>query len=474
MSFDLLLGQKFGSYQIISELGRGGMGKVYLAEHPTIGKKVAIKVLHQEFSKEESTLQRFFHEAKAVNDIRHQNVVDVLDVGRTEEGLNYLLMEYLNGSTLFDVLHTQGRFSTERIGHIGLQLCSALTAAHQRGIIHRDLKADNVFLLSSGGPKDFVKLLDFGIAKLLAFEVNGCSLTQDGFVLGTPAYMAPEQALGLPVDQQSDIYSFGVILYQMATGSLPFVDSNPIVVATMHVNAELPSPRERYPQLSPALEEVILTCLAKHKEDRYKNMIELALALSLACRVDPRFYFELELQEHLGTLLATTHLFTEPTVQSYVLGRGAAFEQEITEQYEAQNILQPTIRPAWLLHKVSGMGAVVMLGASVMLGLLYWGLSSSALAKEQWELPMTAIKITSSTSQEPPTQLAIEAKPTPIIVQDKSLPLSLKNLPQTQKSTTPDTKKKVHEVKSPLKPESTTPENKVPLLKPFALRPQIR
>jgi serine/threonine protein kinase len=506
-SDDPLLGHKFGSYQIVSELGRGGMGKVYLAEHPAIGKKIAIKVLHQEFSKEDSILQRFFHEAKAANDIRHQNVVDVLDVGRTEDGLYYLLMEYLNGVTVFDALRSQGRFCAERIGHIGLQLCSALAAAHQRGIIHRDLKADNVFLISSGGQKDFVKLLDFGIAKLLEFEVDGKALTQDGFVLGTPAYMAPEQALGQNVDQQSDIYSLGVILYQMATCSLPFVDSNPVVVATMHVSAELPLPRERCPEISAALEAVILNCLAKHKEDRYGTMMEVALALSLACRVDPRPYFELELQQQLGSLLAALQqplpapqlVSLQPTVRSYVVGDSTPADQELTEQSIAPKILLPTVRLNRRLSKVSRVGAVAMLCGGLMLGLLYWGLSSAALAREPFGLPRAALMLMPSGPQELPAKqpLALEATPTPLSLQTKPIPnreaiptalalqatptpaleakpvlLPIKDLPQKTKKTLPI--KKSATSKKELQAESKKPQLLNPFGNPFGLRPKRR
>jgi serine/threonine protein kinase len=365
MPSDKLLKHQIGSYQIISELGRGGMGTVYLAEHPTIGKKVAIKILRRELSQEETILQRFFYEAKAANDIRHPNVVDVLDIGKTDDGDYYLLMEYLNGSTLFEAILSQTKFSPERLASIALQLCSALSAAHHHGIIHRDLKADNVFLLSPSYKQDVVKLLDFGVARLMEVEKAGPVLTQEGFVVGTPAYMSPEQALGEPVDQQSDIYSLGIILYQMVTGRLPFVDSNPVVVATMHVNTPLPSLRDRAPDLLPALEAVILRCLEKNKAERYKTMIEVALDLSLACRVDPRPYFDLDQQRRLGLLLAAKkeNLNISPSI----------FEEKTQEFIEQPYVVpapEKTLRLSPKIKQIPKHRAIFAVSGALLLGLL--------------------------------------------------------------------------------------------------------
>jgi serine/threonine protein kinase len=206
-----LIGSMINNYELLDHIGQGGMGDVFLARHPQIGKQVAIKLLRQEYSKNAEATRRFFHEARVVSEINHPNVVDVLDFGETASGACYITMEYLEGESLTSYIKAQGPLPTELVGHIGLQLCAVLAAAHRKNIVHRDLKSDNIFLIERDSTDNFVKLFDFGIAKLLDEQ----SLTMDGMTMGTPTYMSPEQALGRDIDGRTDIYALGVLMYLM-------------------------------------------------------------------------------------------------------------------------------------------------------------------------------------------------------------------------------------------------------------------
>jgi serine/threonine protein kinase len=300
---DPAIGKKVQDYQIVSLLGTGGMGNVYLAQHPLIGKKVAVKILRPEYTNDKEILGRFFLEAKAVNDIQHENVVDILNFV-TDEATNnfFILMEYLEGQTLAEIIDADAPLSPKKIGHIALQMCSALSAAHGKGIIHRDLKSDNIFLITRAGQRDFVKLLDFGLAKLQ--ESPHQQISKAGIALGTPAYMSPEQAAGDPIDPRTDIYSMGCILYEAATRTLPFTDTTNQNVMRKHLFSALPKPRERYPNIDPRLEAVIIRCLEKEPENRYSSMQDLAVDLAEACGLD--------YEPYLGAILTSQRVSTIP------------------------------------------------------------------------------------------------------------------------------------------------------------------
>ena len=278
---DPLLGRVCGSYRVMRLLGSGGMGAVYLGQHPVIGSKVAIKFLHPRFSNDRRAVSRFFNEAKAVNVVGHDNIVHVVDLATTDDGLHYLVMEYLEGEPLDGKIRRQGVLPPVELAAIAIQCCEALHVAHTVGIIHRDLKPENVFLVTHGGQKDFVKLVDFGIAKLND-PVPGVMRTGAGMVMGTPAYMSPEQALGETVDSRTDIYSLGIILFEMATGDLPFSDPEIARVMVAQVNQAPPRPRDLNPDVPEALEAVILKALAKHALDRQQTMEELRAAIGAA------------------------------------------------------------------------------------------------------------------------------------------------------------------------------------------------
>jgi serine/threonine protein kinase len=289
---DLLIGQTIGNYLVTQKLGEGGMGSVYLAEHPSIGKKVALKVLHSEFSTNQEVAARFFHEAKAVNDIGHPNIVDIVDFGILQAGpgreqLVYFIMEYLAGNTLSQLIRAEAPLPPERALTIALQVADALSASHRCGIVHRDLKPDNIILLQRGRERDFVKLLDFGIAKLTGDAAAGSQRTKTGIVMGTPAYMSPEQCEGRGnVDLRTDVYALGIVLYEMLTGRVPFLGEGYGEVLVQHLT-QRPTPVSQFRMLPAHVEVVVMKALEKRADMRYPTMDELMRAMS-----DPVGYVE--------------------------------------------------------------------------------------------------------------------------------------------------------------------------------------
>ena len=267
---DELVGQLVDArYRIESVLGIGSMGIVYVARHLAVGKVVALKVLRQQFVQDAEVTQRFATEATAATAIGNAHIVDTLDFGKLPNGSAYQVMELLEGRTLSEARQREKRMPLSRIVHIARQVAVGLSAAHEAGIVHRDLKPDNVFLVERAGSRDFVKILDFGIAK---FGVGQNDLTHAGAVFGTPNYMAPEQALGKPTSPATDIYALGVICYEMASGQVPFRGDSPIAVLTQHAS-EPPEPLgERVPGILPAFAELVARCLEKEPSDRFASM----------------------------------------------------------------------------------------------------------------------------------------------------------------------------------------------------------
>jgi serine/threonine protein kinase len=267
---ELLTGQKLGDYQVGALLGQGGMGEVYAGEQPMIGKKVAIKVLKAEVAAEPGNVQRMLSEARSVNAIRHRSIVDIFNFGTLPDGRPYLVMEYLEGTALDAMLRKQGALIPAEVAEFLEEICSALAAAHGRGIVHRDLKPGNVFIVSDGNTRNrYLKLLDFGLAK---GEASSDAIkTRAGMVVGTPDYIAPEQARGGTISPRTDLYSLGVMAFEMLTGALPFVADSVVELMMMHVQAPAPRVSSRLDFCPPALDALVYQLMSKAPEDRPRS-----------------------------------------------------------------------------------------------------------------------------------------------------------------------------------------------------------
>jgi serine/threonine protein kinase len=259
-----------GRYEVTRLLGRGGMAEVYLAHDRLLDRPVAVKVLREHLKGDDQLLTRFRREARAAAGLSHRNIVSVHDVGVDREA-PYIVMELVRGRTLADVLAEQGPFSPDRVAEVGEASASALAVAHQAGIVHRDVKPGNVMLTEEGE----TKLLDFGIAN----AVRWTKLTDAPAVQGTAEYMAPERIRGEPADRRSDIYSLGVVLYEMATGRPPFAGDSPLAIAYRHIEEAPPPPQAVRPDLPDGLSSILLRCLAKQPGDRYGRAEDLAADL---------------------------------------------------------------------------------------------------------------------------------------------------------------------------------------------------
>ena len=296
-------------YKILKLVGSGGMGSVYLAEHEILRKKVAIKILHYEQSKRKETVERFKREAIAASNIGQDNIVDVTDFGYTEEGNAYFVMEYVEGRSLADVMKEQRVLPLEFAVSVAAQIAVALYSAHGKGIIHRDLKPENILLTNKDGNYPFVKIVDFGISKILQADAKPDerlrTLTKSGAIFGTPEYMSPEQAAGESVEPASDIYALGVIMYEMLTGRLPFFDDNYMKILHKHqyefpelpsnVNTDIPSD----------VDALIMKCLEKKPFNRYGTMMLLLNDLK-----------NVYLKHNLEEKISLAFLFNSGTVRS--------------------------------------------------------------------------------------------------------------------------------------------------------------
>jgi serine/threonine-protein kinase len=281
---DPLLGRVINDrYKIVEQIGQGGMGRVYKALQAPLDRLVALKVLGAGHDRDPNFYKRFFLEASVTAKLTHPNTITLYDYGRTEDGIFFIAMEYLNGRTLSGAMQQDGPLAQERVIHIAQQICRSLREAHALGIIHRDLKPANVMLLRQHDDHDFVKVLDFGLVKFFSGDNPEGDITNAGTFMGSPHYIAPEQARNQNPDQRCDIYSLGVLLYHMLTGKVPFTAQAPVDIILKHLHEAPVAPRELRPdlQIAPELQDIVLKCIAKSRDERFQSMDEMLAQLKI-------------------------------------------------------------------------------------------------------------------------------------------------------------------------------------------------
>ena len=281
---DGLIGQTLADkYRVEELINEGGMGAVYRATHILMDKTVAIKVLHPALAADDKIVARFSREARAASRISHPHALNVTDFGESGNGVVFLVMEYLRGKTLKEVIHEDSPMPLPRVVEIVRQVCGALEAAHNEGVVHRDLKSDNIMLVEVGGDGDWAKVLDFGIAKITEKVGQDPALTAPNLIIGTPQYMSPEQcSQASEIDARSDIYSFGIILYEMLAGHVPFTGESPTAIMMKHLQDAPPSILEERKDLPAAVGRVVARALAKRPEERFQTVSEFSDSLAQA------------------------------------------------------------------------------------------------------------------------------------------------------------------------------------------------
>jgi serine/threonine-protein kinase len=373
---DPLLGRVVDErYRLLARIGQGGMGTVYRAEHVLLRKRVAVKVLRRELSLDDDLVRRFQQEAIAASQIGQENIVDVTDFGRTPDGALYFVMEELEGQSLAALLRTAGPLPVARAALVLAQVCRALAAAHGRGIVHRDLKPDNVIITRRDDGSDFVKVVDFGISKNGAGPERG-RITRAGTIIGTPEYMAPEQGAAATVDHRADVYAFGVLAYELVTGSLPFHGESAIATLLEHQVKPPEPPSRRRPGLLPELEALILRALEKRPAARQQSMAEVAADLTRvlsALGLPPVYERAPTPPPGHGPLAGLTERFEAgaPPARRHSTGRGA------TLALEAPLRAPPPPRPS---RRLAAFGAAALLAALGMGGAVAWARRGAALA----------------------------------------------------------------------------------------------
>lgn len=370
---DLMPGSTVGEYQIEGKLGEGGFGAVYAGVHPLIGKRVAVKVLNREYSSNPQMVSRFIAEARAVNQIQHQNIIDIFAFGSLPDRRQYYVMELLDGLPFDDYIGRKGRLQAEEAIPILRQIARALDAAHAKGIVHRDLKPENIYLAFDADGRPTPKLLDFGIAKLLGDHTSGHK-TNTGAPIGTPYYMSPEQCRGTGVDHRTDIYSFGVMCFETLTGQRPFVSEQMLTLMMKHINDAPPLMSSVVPGIPDSLDPPIHRMLAKDPADRPQSVAAAVEELAAAAQAaglnvtvsplsggghsvpTPRF------DALLRTEAATAEL--SPSQQKALQQRAAGAETQAPLEVDTT---QSRSGPRWALIAGASLTAVLGLAAAGVL-----------------------------------------------------------------------------------------------------------
>ncbi len=390
---DPLIGQMVGGrFLVLKKIGAGGMGSVYRARQEGMDRDVAIKVLLADLTQNDTVLRRFTLEALAVSRLRHPNTIQIFDYGQTPDGNPYIAMEMLEGLTLYDLLRKERPLPIRRAMRIMAQVAASLSEAHSKEIVHRDLKPENIFLVQVGDNADFVKVLDFGVAKLRDHKSDQGTLTQAGSIFGTPRYMSPEQCSAQPVDLRSDLYTLGVILYEMITGQAPFVSDQALSLLLAHVNdPPRPPSAATDKQVIPAeVEDLVLRLLEKLPENRLSSAGELAkrceeLAAQLPAAFD-QCVGTAEEAESLGVRVSVLTADSLPTARTLRLGAG-----ELAAGVKAPALEMPPLAPAKVSGVVKGgLGAVALLAV----GAVAWALTRDPQVVVKTEIVKEQVTVT--------------------------------------------------------------------------------
>ena len=342
-----------GRYAIIERVGTGGMAEVYRARDELLGREVAVKVLSERFSRDRSFVERFRREAQAAANLNHPNIVSLFDYG-SDDGTYFIVMEFIDGSSLSDIVHREGALMPERAAEIASDVAKALERAHAQGLVHRDIKSGNIMITRTGQ----TKVTDFGIARAVGRDGEQ-TMTQTGMVIGTAAYLSPEQAQGNPVDGRSDVYSLGVVLFEMLTGRTPFSGDSALSIAYKHVREDARPPSELNRDVSPQLDAITLKALAKNPDNRYSTAAEMSEDLQ-------RFMH--------GQKVQATPLLGDRTA---VMGRGTGTQ-----------VLPPTeVGPPEAPPRRAGWYVVIALLTLALIGLLVWLLADNLFGGAEVRVP---------------------------------------------------------------------------------------
>ena len=366
-----ITGKQLNRYQVVAPLGKGGMAAVYKAYHPETDRYVALKILPKHFASDPEFVGRFEQEARLIAQLQHPHILPVFDYGEAD-GYTYIVMPFVETGTLAALL--QGvPLPLTQIRRIISQMGDALDYAHSRGIVHRDVKPSNILIDERGN----CLLMDFGIAKMVAGTKH---FTQTGGVIGTPSYMSPEQGLGMKPDGRSDIYSLGVVLYQMATGRLPFDAETPMAVAIKHIHDPLPPPRSVNPNLPEATERVILKALTKERDDRYATAAEMVAALAATAKDDIETV-KADPAKRAETVISPVRE-PEPAQPVPPVAPDPSTPAPVPPQ-------KPKTRPRWLTFGfiLGGIGVLGLVAVAAVLGILYFGTGLFGPPKEPEPIP---------------------------------------------------------------------------------------